>query len=66
MKQKYDFLKAVRGKFYRKGVLLRLPIYLEPKVQQNLEKIARRKHQPMGEMANELIRKEVEMIGNFL
>ena len=66
MRREYDFSKAERGKFYRKGALLRFPIYLEPKVQRNLEKIARRKHRPVAEMVNELIRKEVEMIGNLL
>ncbi len=29
MKREYDFSKAVRGKFYRKGAELRLPIYLD-------------------------------------
>ncbi len=66
MKRRYDFSKAERGKFYRKEAHLRLPIYLEAKVQQDLEKIARRKHRPMAEMVNELVRKDVEMIGNFL
>ena len=66
MKREYDFSHAEKGKFYRKGALLRLPIYLEPKVQRNLEKIAHRKHRPMTEMVNELVRKEMEMIGHFL
>src|SRR6266480_2701212 len=43
MKREYDFSKAVRGKFYRKGAELRLPIYLDPKLQSKLEHIARRK-----------------------
>ena len=32
MKRKYDFSKAERGKFYRKGTELRLPIYLDAKL----------------------------------
>ena len=32
MKREYDFSKAVRGKFYRKGAELRLPIYLDAKL----------------------------------
>ena len=43
MRREYDFSKAVRGKFYRKGAELRLPIYLDPKLQSKLERIARRK-----------------------
>ena len=31
-----DFSKAVRGKFYRKGAELRLPIYLDPKLQRKI------------------------------
>lgn len=29
MKREYDFFKGVRGRFYRKGAELRLPIYLD-------------------------------------
>jgi|GEM_PF-1648132 len=30
MKKEYDFSKRERGKFYRFGVKLNLPVYLEP------------------------------------
>jgi hypothetical protein len=30
MKKEYDFSKGARGKFYRPGVKLNLPVYLEP------------------------------------
>ena len=40
MKREYDFSKAERGKFYRKGAELRLPIYLDAKLQHQLEQIA--------------------------
>ncbi len=33
MKREYDFSHAARGKFYRKGAELRLPIYLDTKLQ---------------------------------
>ena len=39
MKHEYDFSKAERGKFYRKGAELRLPIYLDAKLQHDLEQI---------------------------
>jgi len=42
MKQEYDFSKVERGKFYRKGAELRLPIYLEAKLQNQLERIAQK------------------------
>ena len=62
MRREYDFSKAVRGKFYRKGAGLRLPIYLEPKLQSKLERIARRKGKDVGEMVNQLLRKDVEFL----
>jgi hypothetical protein len=30
MKKEYDFSKGERGKFYRPGIQLNLPVYLEP------------------------------------
>ena len=66
MRREYDFSKAVRGKFYRKGVELRRPIYLEPKLQSKLERIARRKGKDVGEMVNQLLRKDVEFLEELM
>jgi cytidylate kinase len=62
MRGEYDFSKAIRGKFYRKGAELRLPIYLDPKLQSKLERIARRKGKDVTEMVNQLLRKDIEFI----
>lgn len=62
MKREYDFSKAVRGKFYRKGAVLRLPIYLDAKLQSQLEQIARKKGKEIGEVVNQLVKKEVELL----
>ena len=62
MKKEYDFSRGVRGKFFKKGVTLRLPIYLESKLQDHLERIGRRKGKDIGEMVNEVVKKEVELI----
>ena len=62
MKREYDFSKAVRGKFYRKGAELRLPIYLNAKLQSRLERIAKKKGKDIGEMVNHLVKKEIEFI----
>ena len=43
MKSGYDFSKAERGKFYREGAEIRLPIYLDAKLQHRLEQIAKQK-----------------------
>jgi cytidylate kinase len=62
MKREYDFSKAVRGKFYRKGAELRLPIYLDAKLQSKLERLARKKGKDVGEMVNQLLRKDVDLL----
>jgi len=66
MKREYDFSKAVRGKFYRKGAELRLPIYLNPKLQKKLERLARKKGKDVGEMVNQLLRKDVEFLEELM
>ena len=62
MKREYDFSKAVRGKFYREGAELQLPIYLDAKLQRQLERIARKKGTEVGDLVNHLVKKEVELI----
>lgn len=62
MKREYDFSKAERGKFYKQGAELRLPIYLDAKLQTQLERIARKKGKDIGDMVNQLVRKEIELI----
>ena len=59
MRREYDFSKAIRGKLYRKGAELRLPIYLDPKLRSKLERIARKKGKDLSEMVNQLLRKDV-------
>ena len=62
MKREYDFSGAERGKFYRKGAQLRLPIYLDPKVQSQLERIARKKRKDIGDLVNQLLKKETNLL----
>lgn len=62
MKREYDFSKAMRGKFYRKEAELRLPIYLDAKLQDQLEQITRKKGKELGAVVNQLVKKEVELL----
>jgi len=62
MKKEYDFSKALRGKFYRKGAELKMPIYLDRKLQSKLERIARKNGKDVGEMVNQLLRKDIEFL----
>jgi len=59
MKRHYDFSGGVRGKFFKKGAKLRLPIYLDARLQSRLERIARKSGQDIGDLVNTLLKKEV-------
>jgi cytidylate kinase len=62
MKSRYDFSKGERGKFYRKGATLRLPIYLDGQLQKRLERIAQKKGQDLDEVVRDLLTKDVELL----
>ena len=66
MKRAYNFSKGIRGKFYRKGAELRLPIYLDAKLQQKLEGLARKKGKDIGEMVNQLLRRDVDCLEELI
>jgi len=66
MKAHYDFSKAERGKFYRKGARLRLPIYLDSQLQQRLERIAQKNGQDLGEIVSNVLAKEVELLEELI
>ena len=65
MKRNYDFSKGVRGKFYRKGAELRLPIYLDAKLQRQLESLAQKNGKDITELVSLLLEREVELINEF-
>jgi hypothetical protein len=62
MKDEYDFSKGVRGKFYRGGAKLTLPIYLDHEVQSYLAQRAAQRGVELSELVNELLRKDIELI----
>jgi cytidylate kinase len=66
MKREYDFSKGVRGKFYRKGAELRLPIYLDAKLQRKLERLAQKKGNDVSEVVNQLLRKDVDFLEELM
>ena len=63
MKPHYDFSKAERGKFFRKGARVRLPIYLDGQLQKRLERIAQKKGRDVGDVVSDLLIKDVELLG---
>ena len=59
MKKEYDFSKGERGKFYRRGVELNIPVYLEPDVAKAIRQRARKSDSSMGAIVNEWLRKAI-------
>ena len=62
MKPEYDFSRAERGKFYRKGAEIRLPIYLDARLQHRLEQVAKKRGKDLGEVVNQILTEEVERV----
>jgi hypothetical protein len=65
MKGNYDFSRGVRGKFYREGAELRLPIYLDAKLQRQLEELAQKNRKDVSDLVNQLVQREIESIEEF-
>ena len=62
MKREYDFSKGERGKFYRPGAKLNLPIYLDDEVLGCLSKRAQSKGIDVSQLVNQILRKEIELV----
>ena len=65
MKKEYDFTKAERGQFYRDGAKLRLPIYLDAKLQSQVEGLASRSGRDFQDVVNRIVDKEVRLINEL-
>lgn len=61
MKKEYDFSKGERGKFYRPGIKLNTPIYLEEEVSDFVEKIASKKGIDRTSVVNDLLRGDIKL-----
>ena len=57
-----DFSGGVRGKFYRPGATLNLPVYLDSDVQAYLAAIAAKKGVALSDVANDLLKREIAII----
>jgi hypothetical protein len=62
MKAEYDFSNGTRGKFFRPGAEVRLPIYLDSEVHTYLAEHAAEKGVGLDEMVNGLLRREIQII----
>ena len=61
-KKEYDFFKGERGKFSHNDAEFHIPLYLERKVWEELEKIALKKNLEINSVANQFLKKEIEII----
>lgn len=62
MKQRYDFSKGERGKFYRPNAVFKLPVYLDEDIEEYLAKKAEAKGVELSELVNDLLKKDIELI----
>jgi hypothetical protein len=62
MKKEYDFSKGARGKFYRPHAKLNVPVYLDGKVLQFVERIAENKRTDVSTVVNGLLRSDMELV----
>jgi hypothetical protein len=62
MKREYDFSAGKRGKFYRAGAKLNLPVYLDQEVLAYLQKLAAAKGVEIGTLVNDILRRDIEAI----
>jgi len=62
MKREYDFSKGERGKLYRPGAKLNMPIYLDTEVLGYLTERAEAKGVEVGDLVNDLLKKDIALI----
>lgn len=62
MKREYDFSKAERGKLYRPGAKLNLPIYLDEDVLGYLSERAQAKGIEIGDLVNDILKRDIALI----
>lgn len=62
MKKEYDFSNAERGKLYRPGARLNIPIYLDEEVQRYLSARAASRGIELSRLVNELLKRDIELV----
>ena len=62
MKKELDFSKGTRGKFYRPGLELHLPVYLDKSNQSFVESLAKKKKIDVSSMVNQLLKADQDLL----
>ena len=64
MKKEYDFSKRERGKFYRAGAELSIPVYLDPDVAGAVRIRAKKTNASIGVVVSEWLRQGIRSSGS--
>ena len=62
MPAEIDFSKGARGKFFKPGAAVNLPVYLDAEVQAYLSARAKARGVEVSQFVNELLKKDIELI----
>ena len=62
MRKEYNFKGAERGKFFRSGAAMQLPVYLDAEAQTYFSKRAEKKGKSLEALLNEILKKEIALI----
>ena len=62
MPAEIDFSKGSRGKFFKPGASMHLPVYLDAEVQAYLAQRAQARGIEVTQLVNELLKKDIELI----
>lgn len=62
MQPEYDFSKAERGKFYRKDVTFKTPIYLTDEIMEFFAKRAEAKGVELNDLVNDVLRQDIALL----
>ncbi len=60
--EEIDFSKGTRGRFFHSGTQMHLPVYLDAEVQAYLCARAQARGIDMGQLVNDLLKKDIELI----
>ncbi|MFN0072068.1 MAG: hypothetical protein ACKVVP_11340 [Chloroflexota bacterium] len=62
MPAEIDFSNGTRGRFFRPGARMDIPVYLETEVQAYLAVRAKARGIEVSQLVNELLKKDIELI----
>jgi len=62
MKAEYDFSKGERGKFYSPDAVFSFPVYLEPDVNDFMNRLADEKDIDVQELVNDWLRANIRVV----